>query len=165
MYCWYTWFFNTLTVSPSWLAVKREVISLVHPITNRLKMTTMLPRIRNGRRRPKREVHRSDKTPTIGCINNPIWHFPVRNTWYSKEHPSTYLIMVLQSIQATWPTWSIQVTTNKVFLHRCHGYTSQFIASSSFFVLPYAISTVPLNQILLSFIHHPHCTINKETYM
>lgn len=146
--------------------MKREVISLVHPITKRLKITIMLPRTRNGRRRPKRDVHRSDKTPTIGCINKPISHLFINiHVYHPSSSSSSYLTRVLQSIQVTSQTWSIQVTVNRVFLYRRHCYTNPFIDSFSFLVLPYAISTVPINYILLSLsIIIPVAKIN-ETYM
>lgn len=66
------YFYRGDTDSPSWLPVSIPVISLVHPITSKLKVTMMLPIIKKGLRLPNRDVQRSDRTPTIGCINKPF---------------------------------------------------------------------------------------------
>jgi hypothetical protein len=63
---------HVLTADSLLRSIITPTISLVHPIAAKFIMTITLPPTRNGRRRPQREVHLSDKAPTMGCMTSPI---------------------------------------------------------------------------------------------
>lgn len=139
---------EVLTVSPSWLPVNIEVISLVHPINNRPRATIALPKSRNGLRLPNFEVHLSDKTPTIGCINRP-----------DDIHVSVNLLSVLLSYLAV-PDRGPAIHTNDIEdfdkpkeskygvpwnlkqLLQCSFTAINYYTDNQ----PYAISTVPVKR-------------------